>query len=287
MKALAFGEVLWDVYPDKAYIGGAPLNFAAHLSKHGEEVYMLTSFGNDDLGKAALDVLNNFGISKDYCAVLKNRETGKCLVTLDNNRVPSYNLLDDVAYDYIDCQAEFSGFDLLYFGTLALRSSHNFEALRRMIQENDFEEIFVDINIRKPHYSKETVSFAFESATIIKVSDEELPVVAELLNLDKTDAKCFAKGLSKKYSKLKYIVITRGDKGAYAYDTLNNQECECLAQKVDAVSTVGAGDSFSAAFVHKLFSGEALNNCLAYASRVAAFVVSNFDAIPDYCPDEI
>ena len=287
MKILAFGEVLWDVYPDKAYIGGAPFNFAAHLAKHGEEVYMLSAFGEDDLGRDAVAVLNQLNVSSKYCAVLKDKETGKCLVSLDEKDVPSYNLLSDVAYDHINCDSDFSNFDLLYFGTLALRSEVNFASLKKLIAENSFKDVFVDVNIRKPHFSKETVTFAAENATIIKISDEELCVVAELLGIGETDYKLFAKALSQKYSNLKIVIITLGSKGAYAYKTEGDKEFSCPAVSVQTASTVGAGDSFSAAFVHKLYSGADLENCLKYASKLAAFVVSKVDAVPEYSPSNI
>ena len=57
MKVLSFGEILWDVYNDKKCIGGAPLNFAAHIAKHGDEAFMLSSIGKDSLGDETLDAL--------------------------------------------------------------------------------------------------------------------------------------------------------------------------------------------------------------------------------------
>ena len=116
MKALSFGEVLWDIYDDKKIIGGAPLNFAAHLVKHGNSVSLLSSVGRDAEGEAALDIMKSWGISTDHVSVLCDRSTGKCLVTLDENAVPSYNLLQDVAYDRITCKSDPDEFDALYFG---------------------------------------------------------------------------------------------------------------------------------------------------------------------------
>ena len=287
MKILSFGEVLWDVYPDQKFIGGAPFNFAAHLAKHGEEAYMLSCIGNDALGEDTLSALKGCGVQTDYIARSKEKETGKCLVTLDENAIPSYNLMQDVAYDYIDCDAIGSGFDVLYFGTLSLRSRYNLDSLCKLLEKQRFKEIFVDVNIRAPFYSAESVSFAVEHATILKISDEELQTVANLLSMDCTeDHSAFAHALQQRYANLKIIIITLGGEGAYCLDCRNGADYRCPSQKVTVASSVGAGDSFSAAFLHQYLRQAALPFCLEYASKVAGFVVSNYEAVPDYRPAE-
>lgn len=286
MRVLSFGEVLWDVYPDNKYIGGAPLNFAAHLARHGEEVLMLSSVGNDSLGEETRKAIKDFGISDRYVSVADGKKTGQCLVTLDENSVPTYDLLNDVAYDHIDSDVVDKETDLLYFGTLALRSEHNLKSLKKLIDRSDFEDIFVDINIRPPYFSKETVNFAVENATILKISDEEMYTVGELLRISAEDHKVFARTLSARFKNLKCIIITLGSKGAYALQKNGSNEFFCPGEKVDAVSTVGAGDSFSAAFMHKYMLGSSIDSCLTYASKIAGFVVSNYGAVPEYNADD-
>ena len=281
MNVLAFGEVLWDVYPDKKIIGGAPLNFAAHLARHGDYVSLLSAIGDDDDGVEAVELMRGWGISTDLISV-SERATGKCLVTLDSDAIPSYNLLQDVAYDYVDCDKSLDNFDVLYFGTLSLRSKQNMDLLKRILDSNSFEEIFVDLNIRQPFSTVEAVEFALEKATILKVSDEELPFVAKALGIEDTkDYKTFAKVLSGKFENLKCIVVTLGAKGAYAVDASNGIERECEAIPAKLASTVGAGDSFSAAFLHQYQSAD-LESALIYASKIAGYVVSKCDAVPEY-----
>lgn len=283
MKILSFGEILWDVFPDKKYIGGASLNFAAHMAKHGQQTYMLSALGEDDLGKEALEQLDALGVSCKYVSNIKDKQTGKCVVTLDENLIPSYNLLNDVAYDYISCDNLPDDFDVLYFGTLATRNEHNFNCVNGLIKTNNFKEIFVDVNIRAPFYSKKQVELCVKNATILKISLEELETISQLLEMaDTTDYKAFSKELIKNNSNLKCIIITLGSDGAYAMDTLNNKEFSCGVSNVKVVSTVGAGDSFSAAFLHQYLSGRDVQFCLEYASKVAGFVVSNTEAVPDY-----
>lgn len=282
MKILSFGEILWDVYDSEAHIGGAPLNFGAHLGKMGQEVYMLSALGEDDLGKLAESYLDSFGVSRDFIGISRTKDTGRCLVTLDKNGMPFYNLLDDVAYDFIDTDKVKGHFDVLYFGTLALRHDHNKASLEALIKRVNFGDIFVDLNIRSPYYSKESVTFATEKATILKVSLEELDTVASLLEIDGGDYKAFARQLARGYRGLKCIIITLGSEGAFALDTSSDKEYSCDSVKVEVKSTVGAGDSFSAAFLHKYLKGNDIQSCLDLASRVAGFVVSRYEAIPDY-----
>lgn len=283
MKILSFGEVLWDVYTDKKFIGGAPLNFAAHLAIHGENVAMLTTVGNDELGSEAAQIIRNFGIDDSYVGVTDNLETGKCLVSLDENQVPSYNLLHNVAYDHIDTSIGTEKFDILYFGTLALRDNYNRKSLRKLIETNKFREIFVDVNIRPPFYDDEIINFAAKNATILKISKEELPIILGGLKLN--DAKSVEESIieiSLKFANLKLIILTCGSEGAIVYDCGEEKKYSCAAGKEKPVSTVGAGDSFSAGFLHKFMCGKDIANCLAYATKLADFVVSRYEAVPEY-----
>lgn len=286
MKVLSFGEILWDVYPDKKYLGGASLNFGAHLAKHSEDVFMLSAVERDTLGAQAVEQVKAWGMKDAYIAVLDTKETGKCLVTLDENAVPSYDLLEEVAYDYINCDGVTDDFDVLYFGTLALRGAYNRRTLGTLLSSHTFKEILADVNIRAPFYSAETVRFAMENATVLKVSLEELATVSELLGIAQTeDYPAFAKALADNFDNLKLIIITLGADGAYAYDCAKQTGFFSASQKVKVASTVGAGDSFSAAFLHKYMQGVDIPTCLEYANKVACKVVSNMDAVPEYCID--
>jgi len=207
------------------------------------------------------------------------RETGKCLVTLDEKRIPSYDLLKDVAYDYIKMPCfPHNFFDVLYFGTLALRRENNLNVLKSIIEEGSFKDIIVDINIRKPFNSIAVVEFACEKASIIKISDEELPDVVG----DRLPIKESVQLLSGKFLNLRMIIITSGDKGALVYECRSGMYYECESQKVRVVSTVGAGDSFSAAFLAKYMKTGDIYKALEFATKVSGYVVSCMEAIPDY-----
>lgn len=287
MKALSFGEILWDVYPNEKFIGGAPLNFAAHFSKCGGKAYMISAVGKDNLANETIECVEKMNVSTKYIS-RSDRETGKCLVTLNEKMIPTYDLLSDVAYDYIDTSAiTGKSFDLLYFGSLALRSEYNMKNLEKLLSNNSFAEAVVDINIRPPYYSDDVIKYALKKASIIKISDEELNVV-EKASIGKggQDYKTVARELSKLYKNLKMVLITRGEKGSYLYSSDGN-EYMCSATPAKLASTVGAGDSFTAAFVINYIKGESINKCLEYASKVSSFVVSHMDAVPDYEIDDL
>lgn len=282
MKVLAFGEVLWDIYPDSEHIGGAPLNFAAHFKKCGGKSWIITAVGNDPLGDKTISEIEKMGICTDF-VMRSDAETGKCLVTLDDNQIPSYNLLNNVAYDFIENpHLKDKKFDVLYFGTLALRNDNNQNTLKQLIEQNVFENILVDMNIRPPFYSESVIKFALENATIIKISEEELSVVMSFVDKTVLSVEESAKKLSTDYANIKMVIITRGDKGAYVYDCVNNKSYTSDAQKVKLVSTVGAGDSFSASFLAEYMKTNNISSALDLATKISGYVVSRMEAIPDY-----
>ena len=283
MNLLSFGEVLWDIFPTGNFIGGAPFNFAAHFVKQGGNAAMLTGVGTDELGLAAIKEFESKGVKTEYVSVLKDYPTGRCLVSFDKNNIPSYEIVANTAIDRITTDFDFENkYNLLYFGTLALREEYNRASIEKLVKNNRFEEIFLDINVRKPFINKENVDFALSKATIVKISDEELPLICNYLFGEELDYKTAAERIAKLYRNLELVLITLGSKGAYCLDVLNNKEHSCGIIHVPVASTVGAGDSFSASFLYNFMLGKEIDTCLEIASKVSAFVVSKTEAVPDY-----
>ncbi len=278
MKVLCFGEILWDVFGEDKVIGGAPFNFAAHFVKCGGTAHLLSAVGCDALGDGALERVEYLGVLSEFISRYSDLPTGTCQVTLDENKVPSYDLVKNTAWDRIDTSLVKGDFDVLYFGTLALRDEYNKNSLEELLERQKFSEIFVDVNLRKPFYTLETVRFAVENATVLKVSDEELSEVARCLN---TEENCFVKHISLCFKNIKLVIITKGKDGSLAYDLKEEKVYTALARDVECVSTVGAGDSFSAAFLSKYLAGEDIKSCLDFASEISAYVVSHKEAIPE------
>lgn len=288
MKLLVYGEVLFDIYPDNDYIGGAPFNFYAHSSLEGTDACLLTAVGDDDLGNKALEAIKSYNGNTKY--VLKNdKRTGMVTVVLDENKVPSYNIHTDTAYDNIVLSDEMiseisnEGFDCLYFGTLIQRNCTSSASLKRLISNINFKDVFCDVNLRRDCYDKESIEFCLNNATILKISDEEEPVLRQLgtYTVDDCGIEDIARAISKKYKNLRVIIITLGAKGAYAYDCINKKSFYCDPVACMVVSTVGAGDSFGAAFLSAYEKGENIQTCLKKGAELSSFVVSRAEAVPN------
>ncbi|MBR5134280.1 MAG: carbohydrate kinase, partial [Clostridia bacterium] len=266
-----------------AYIGGAPFNVAAHAAKHGDTVYMLSAVGDDELGDKTRAIVRDRGVHIDRITVHGDRQTGVCRVTLNEAGIPSYDLLDNVAWDAIDTADCPFDVDVIYFGTLALRHEDNRRTLAQLLDGRDCREVFVDVNIRPPFYSKDSILFALSHATLLKISDEELSVILDALDYQgDRDHESICRALAARFPSLRVILITKGGDGADAFCVTDERFFSVPAEKTTVVSTVGAGDSFSAAFLHHYLRGEALDDCLRHASKLAAFVVSQYESIPDY-----
>ncbi len=279
MRILSFGEILWDVFGEERKIGGAPFNFAAHIAELGGESYLVSAVGRDEMGFEAIAKAKEMGIKTDYISLMSDFKTGVCNVTLKNG-IPNYELFTDVAYDHIPEHRPMGKFDAVYMGTLAMRenvSKKSFEKLFTFLKvRNNVKEVLFDVNFRGSFYNRETVNSLMRETTILKVSDEEIIFFGKRSYIDT----CIE--LGKKYPKLKYICLTMGKDGAAVYDCKKRRMLFSDIPKGNVVSTVGAGDSFAAAFLYFLLSGNRLEVCLDKAVILSDFVVGNLEAVPKY-----
>ncbi len=279
MNITVFGEILWDIFGDDKKIGGAPFNFGAHFTKLGGCANVVSAVGDDELGKKALLAVNELGLSTDSIAVLE-KPTGYCQVTL-NNGTPSYELVKNVAYDFIPRPDEkYYSADALYIGTLAQRSTASQRTADSLLSGN-FKEVFFDINIRQNFYTKELIDKVLKRTTIFKISREEIGV----LDLSGTNEEICEK-LSEKYDNIKLIIVTLDCDGAFVFDCTSKEYTYSEKPNGKVVSTVGAGDSFSSCFLYNYLNGASIKECLTRASALSGYVVSQLGAIPDY-PDEL
>ena len=282
MKLLSFGEIIWDIYnQNEQTLGGAPLNFAAYTALLGNSAWLASCVGNDKLGKEALEQIKELGVKSEYISISEEKETGQCRISLDKSGVPSYNILEDVSYDYISLPDKLpTNFDTIAFGTLALRKEHNQAKLKNILENNYFSEIYTDLNLRAPFYSERTIDFCLSNATIVKISDEELPLVTKALFNEILDLEDATASITRKYSQIKLLLITCGAKGAYCYDCQNEKMNYCPSEPVVAVSTVGAGDSFGASFLSFYDKTKDIPRSLKLSAKISAFVVAHKEAIP-------
>ena len=285
MKILSFGEIIWDVYPDGKTLGGAPLNFAAHAAMQGAEAYLISKVGNDELGTRAVSEIAALGVKTSCIGTDPDLESGICTVVLDGLGHPEYTIAETSAYDnirYTDTVPDEC--DVIAFGTLALRYSENRIALEKIFKSCRYKEAFADINVRMPFFSKESLNFALSHATVIKASDEDMKHVQGYIPYG-TDIRDGARMISQAYPKIKLIIITCGEEGSICYSCTDGSFTYCPAAEATVVSSVGAGDSYSATFLTRYMAGFDIMGAMRAASAVSAFVVSHKEAVPRYTSD--
>ncbi|MBQ7354718.1 MAG: carbohydrate kinase [Clostridia bacterium] len=283
---LVFGEIIWDVYPEKSCIGGAPLNFAAHFFREGGRAALLSAVGKDDLAAPALAFLKTNGVDTRFVSTV-DCPTGRCDVTLSGAGIPSYHVVPDVAYDHIPADPALpsavagEGYDVLYFGTLAQRGESR-RALELLLDAGAFGEVFCDVNLRPDCYDDGSVENCLSHATLLKISDEEEPLLRTVAGylpenapVEDTPAALFAA-----HPQLKAVILTRGAAGASLYRP-DAAPLHVPAVPTTVVSTVGAGDSFGAAWLYHYLVGDKPLTCLQAATRRAAHVIGHAEAVPE------
>ena len=280
---VGIGELLWDVFPDGKKAGGAPINFVYHATQLGAKGYAVSAVGNDDLGREILSRLKQSGIN----GIIEHVDypTGKVLVTLQNG-IPEYEIVQNAAWDHLPCSAKavqiLQQADAVCFGTLALRNSDSREHILQMLScVPDTAVKLYDINLRQHYYSSELIETLLKRANVFKINIDEMAVIRPLFNLNGTDEEV-CRALMRRYN-LKYVIFTAGEKFSTVYAPDETSYFETPVVKV--ADTVGAGDSFSAAFVYSLLTGKSLQQAHQMAIKVSAFVCTREGAWPKYEAD--
>lgn len=289
MKALSFGEVLWDVFEDAEHLGGAPFNLAAHLAKLGCESAMITSVGDDERGRKTLDEIHRLGVDDSFIRIDPVHPTGTAEVALADEGLPSYTIRENVAWDFIEAdegaleKLRRMRFDVFCFGTLAQRAPVSRDVLHRLLELRCARHTFCDINLRGNFYSEEIVSKSLDYSTIVKLNDEEVRTLSQLLyDCDLSDMEFSSFLLTDFYVEI--VCVTRGADGCSLYHAGGWENIP--GEHVEVADTVGAGDAFSAAFLKKFCEGATPCESAVFANHIGAFVASERGAIPEYT-DEI
>lgn len=284
---VGMGEALWDMLPEGRKIGGAPANFAYHVSQFGLDSRVVSAVGDDELGN---EILANFAEKQLECQIEKvPYPTGTVQVELDEKGVPRYDIKEGVAWDNIPFTASLQELakktDAVCFGSLAQRNIVSRETINRFIDEMPKEEhvlkIF-DINLRQHFYNKELIEESIKKCNILKINDEELVIVSQMFGFADIDFKEQCKLLLAKYN-LKMLILTCGVDGSYVFapDEMSFLE----TPKVKVADTVGAGDSFTGAFVAAVLKGLDMKEAHRLAVNVSAFVCTQNGAMPELPAD--
>lgn len=277
------GEILWDALPAGLFLGGAPLNVCLNLHELGNEAAMVSRVGKDRLGKEALRRLERTGLNTDYIQLDEKHETGFVKVELSSEGDPDYEIVQPVAWDFIDITNEKTS-ELLnkswavVFGTLAQRANPSLKALSKL----DCLKV-LDMNLRSPHYEKNHVLELVGQSDLIKMNEQELALLQDWCSLSR-DMEEAAREITTQFM-CSSVCVTRGGKGAVLLH--NNQWFEHEGYPVKVADAVGAGDAFLAALLYGLKSGRAVHRLLSFANAAGAYVASQSGANPDYSIEDV
>lgn len=281
---VGMGEALWDILPEGKKIGGAPANFAYHASQFGLPSCVVSAVGNDALGKEMIENFNAKGLNLLIPEV--PYPTGSVHVKVDKAGVPQYEFKDNVAWDNIPYTPQLEAIakktKAVCFGSLAQRNEVSRNTINRFLDAMPLTEdtlIVFDINLRQEFYNKEILCNSMKRCNILKINDEELETVSQMFGFPDIDFQEQCRILLREYD-LRMLILTCGINGSYVF-TPDNVSFQPTPE-VEVADTVGAGDSFTAAFVSSILKGKSVREAHCRAVRTSAYVCTCKGAMPPF-----
>jgi fructokinase len=279
---VGLGELLWDLFPEGKQLGGAPANFAYMTSLLGDEGLVASRVGNDALGRAAARRLQRIGLKSSHIQLDSAHRTGTAKVEIDEAGQPTFEFAESIAWDFFQWTTDWNELaektDAVCFGSLAQRSPRSRATVRAFLQAVGKRTVRVfDVNLRQPFYSRETLDESLKICDIVKLNQDEIAAVPEILGHPADGEESAARWIRDTY-KLKLVCVTRGEQGSLLVaekHISNHPGC-----KVRVADTVGSGDAFTAAMVYHYLRGASLANLSEAANRMGAWVAAQTGATP-------
>ena len=283
---IGIGEALWDVLPEGKKLGGAPANFAYHARQFGLEGIAVSAIGPDALGGEIVGAFEEHRLPYHLARV--SYPTGTVQVTLDAQGVPQYEIKTDVAWDHIPYDEELAALaadcKAVCFGSLAQRSDVSRATIGAFLDAvpADCLKVF-DINLRQHFYTKDVLEASFRRCDILKINDEELEIVSRLFDIPGLSVEEQCRRIFDRYG-LQMLILTCGTNGSYVLHVggMSYQD----TPKVEVADTVGAGDSFTGAFIGSILQGKSVAVAHETAVKVSAYVCTQPGAMP-VVPEEL
>lgn len=277
---VAYGELLWDLMPSGAVLGGAPFNFVYRVNSLGHRGLMISRLGNDELGDRAVAIVEGLGLETGYLQRDEDYPTGTVEVSFDEQKNPDYRIIPNVAYDFIDLNDGLREIvaqaACLCFGTLIQRQEVSRNTLYELLSDFSGRFALLDINLRRECYTRESILESIAHADILKLNDGEANLLAEIYGVKRSgggiDLSRFAETLLGR-SNLKFIVVTLGERGAFAVSR-EGEKAYHPAFSVRLRDSVGSGDAFTAGFVDALLNDQSLPLACRYSSALGAMVAA-------------
>ena len=279
---IGLGELLWDLFPEKKQLGGAPANFAYMTSLLGDDAKIASRIGRDALGAETIQALKSLRLDTSHLQEDELYPTGKVIVSLDADGQPKYEIIERVAWDFLQVTDGWSHLarqaDAACFGSLAQRSAVSRGTILDFLHHLRPGALRVfDVNLRQQFFTREILDQSARSSDIIKCNQEELLIVANLLGSPGEDLQASAQWLLQTYH-LKLLCVTRGEHGSVLFSPSGTHSHPGYQAKV--IDTVGAGDAFTAGLVHHYLRGSSLTKMNEAANHMGAWVASQSGATP-------
>lgn len=287
MQVVSFGEILWDIHGSTRTLGGAPANVAYHARQLGAASALVSAVGDDPLGRAILDQLDAWHVNRACVATLAGRPTGTVQVHLDAGGQPTYEIVLDVAWDFIPESPRLTEIvpqaDAVCFGSLAQRSNVSRKTLQSLLKmvRPDTLRVF-DVNLRPTGPDAEVIHDSILACDLLKMNDGEVERVGQAIGITGSEAEVVAKLFD---LGVRIVAITRGANGSTVIDRTRTSALP--APKVAVQDTIGAGDAFTATMIVELLRGADAHAAHARAVEVAAFVCMQRGATPALPPEWI
>ncbi len=279
-RIVAFGELVWDLFPDDQKIGGAPVNLVFRVNAMGDEGFLLSRIGEDQLGHDALAELAKLKISDSNVQVDPIFPTGTAYIRIGSEGRPDYVIEPDMAFDHIEFTAEalklVRSADCLVYGTLVQRYGISKNTLRELLKESPAPVKYLDLKLRKNCFNRPILESSLEAANILRVKENELFTLKSELGLFEFETRALAQEVINEYN-IDIVLVTKSKSGACAVCN-DGSYFEDPGYKIDIVDTVGSGSAFSAAFLHVYLENRNVEEALNFANAAGAAVAATHGA---------
>lgn len=286
---LAYGELLWDLLPNGRVLGGATANFSCRVAGLGLPTCLLTSLGNDDLGREAYKLMQEHHIDLSLLQWQNLYPTGTVVVDFTSPKDPQFTINSEVAYDHISLQQELQQkaqeCNVFYYGTVIQRAPVSRATLYALLEVATRATKILDVNLRADCFTQETVRAALQYADIVKVDQHEAGAIAKLLDWPVKSPREFVQHIIEKYD-LQACIVTMGECGVFA-GSGSGEEVYIPGYHVPIIDVIGGGGAFIAAFVYRYLEGGDLEKCCRFGNLIAAMAVTRRGGISPLSWEEI
>ena len=290
MRIVSTGELLWDVFPDREFLGGAPVNVSLNAQKLGNSVVLLTAIGSDERGTRAIEEMRSLNLRTDFVQVVPNQATGTAIVSIDKQGNANFVIERPAAFDRVQIDdillphlTEFRP-DWIYFGTLSQTDQAGEARLLKLLTTMSPAKGFYDMNLREGHWNLQLVQRLSHLAYVLKLNESEAQALFKLTTRgEQFSMENFCRNWSLEYD-INVICVTLGSHGCAVF--IDNKLHLFAGFPVEVADTVGAGDAFAAAFLHGFHLGWPIRRTALFANALGALVASRSGATPTWSMQE-